>query len=283
MNPCSHPLVLRLIDLALEEDRVREDITCALTIDNNAKGEAEIFVREELLLCGAPLISQIFVRLGWEVELYDLKSDGTMLKPNEHICRLRSRYRYLLSAERTILNFLMRLCAIASATHAITSKYSSLEVCDTRKTTPGWRLLEKYAVRVGKGVNHRMNLADMILVKNNHIDARAGDLKALLTELMAKKPADIPVQVEVRNIDELRAAISFDPDFIMLDNFTESEAEQALKITRNCSLHSKIEISGGVTIERLDKLVSLGVKRVSLGALTHGAKSADIAMRVRSS
>lgn len=274
-------LVRRLVRLAIDEDFSRGDITADLALPKGIAARSEIIAREKMTICGLELIPIIFQEIGWECGIKALVRDGADVKPNTSLMVLDAEARHVLSVERTILNFLQRLSGVATLTREYCKKSKGIVLLDTRKTMPGFRLLDKYAVRVGGATNHRMDLSDLILIKNNHIDANGGSVRVTLKRVYAGKPPYVPVEVEVRTIAELQEAITFNPEIIMLDNFRDTEIRKALKIVSAAGVKSLIEVSGGVRLERLGKLRQLGIGFASCGALTTQARMVDISMRTK--
>ncbi|MFN4895698.1 MAG: carboxylating nicotinate-nucleotide diphosphorylase [Pseudomonadota bacterium] len=273
-------LIRKLVDLALEEDLAFGDITASLTVPEDHTSAARIIARQALVMCGCDVLPVIIQEGRWSIELALKVEDGQLLSPDSVIADLKGLTRELLAAERTILNFLQRLCGVATYTRDFCSIEPGLVVLDTRKTLPGWRVLDKYAVRVGGGRNHRFCLGDMVLVKNNHIDAHAQGMRGALRDIAANKPVYMPWEVEVRNIDELRIALEYKPTIIMLDNFTDTAIVDAVQIVRAASEPPMIEVSGGITRERLAAIRLAGADAVSVGALTTQAPNVDISMRI---
>jgi nicotinate-nucleotide pyrophosphorylase (carboxylating) len=273
-------LIRKLVDLALEEDLAFGDITASLTVPEDHTSAARIIARQALVMCGCDVLPVIIQEGRWSIELALKVEDGQLLSPDSVIADLKGLTRELLAAERTILNFLQRLCGVATYTRDFCSIEPGLVVLDTRKTLPGWRVLDKYAVRVGGGRNHRFCLGDMVLVKNNHIDAHAQGMRGALRDIAANKPVYMPWEVEVRNIDELRIALEYKPTIIMLDNFTDTAIVDAVQIVRTASEPPMIEVSGGITRERLAAIRLAGADAVSVGALTTQAPNVDISMRI---
>jgi nicotinate-nucleotide pyrophosphorylase (carboxylating) len=274
------PLVDKLIDLAIEEDLSFGDITSELTVPAATKGKAVILARERLIVCGLPLVERILSRAGRALKFEALAKEGSLAKAQQPICRLKGKARDILALERTILNFLQRMSGVAGAAAAAQKAAGNLCVLDTRKTTPGWRVLEKYAVRVGGATNHRFSLGDMILVKNNHIDACNGDIQATLRPIFKARPRYMPVEVEVRDINELKATLKFPVDVVMLDNFSDLKIVPALALVNSKTKRPLVEVSGGITESRLTQLQKLGVDCVSMGALTTKATNCDISLRL---
>lgn len=276
-------LVQSLIHLALEEDQVWTDVTSKTCVAVTAQASATIIARQQLVVCGLPILQQIIKIYKSKIKIKLLARDGQLRNDMDALALLSGPARDLLALERTFLNFLQRLSGVATFTRAVNeAKPQGLVLLDTRKTTPGWRLLEKYAVTVGGAKNHRFNLADMILVKNNHIDANGGDLRATLSKFTRiRRTSKIKLEVEVRNIEELKTALEFKPDIIMLDNFSDTEIKAAISEVRRSKTDSIIEASGGVSKKRLSKLNRLGVDCASMGALTTQVKNVDISMRLK--
>jgi nicotinate-nucleotide pyrophosphorylase (carboxylating) len=275
------PLTQRLIALAIEEDLSLGDLTSDCSLDSDCIASAVVIAREPLVVCGGELVGEVVRLIDPEVRVELLVEDGAQLKEMEVIARLQGKARSLMKAERTILNFLQRLSGIATATRSYVAPLKKLSLLDTRKTTPGWRSLEKYAVRTGGGRNHRHNLGDMILVKNNHIDANGSSVTATLTRVFSSKPFYAPVEVEVRNELELSEALAFPVNAILLDNMNNAELSASLAIIRATGKPILVEASGGITPERLLSLDEIGVDAVSMGALTTKATNVDISMRIK--
>jgi nicotinate-nucleotide pyrophosphorylase (carboxylating) len=217
---------------------------------------------------------------GWCIKVDVHCSEGAVVQDETSLVELEGPTRAVLAAERTILNFLQRLCGVATFTHDVCAAQPGLTILDTRKTMPGWRYLDKYAVRTGGGQNHRFSLGDMILVKNNHIDGHSHGIRGALGDVAATKPPYMPWEVEVRNLEELRIALEFSPHSIMLDNFSDELIREAVRIAEKATPRPLLEVSGGVTKERLSTLATLGVDAVSIGALTTRAPNVDISMRI---
>lgn len=277
------PLIDRLIHLAIDEDLAYGDVTARLTIDPKARSVANFVAREPLVVCGQGVLRRVFRLLDWPVEIEEKIADGGMAEAESVITRVTGPTSQLVSAERTILNFMQRLSGVATYCHRLVQASHGVTILDTRKTMPGWRLLEKYAITVGGGTNHRYHLGDMILIKNNHIDANAKDIPAVMRKVQAEKPFYMPVEVEVRDFAELEAVLPFDPEVIMLDNMNNQEIQRALTIVKKSGSRAKLEISGGITAERLPSLAAIGVRNVSVGALTTRAINMDISMRIHDS
>lgn len=275
-----HPLVRKLIEIALEEDAPAGDITSSATIPEGHRSKALIVAKEELLLCGVEVIQKtVEIGAGARCNIKILATDGTWLKVGDKIAELSGDTITLLRLERVMLNFLQHLSGIATHTNRIVEKAKPILVLDTRKTTPGHRILEKYATKIGGARNHRFSLSDMVLIKNNHIDAAGKNISQIINEARQSNKT-ILVECEVRDIRELREAIKGVPDIIMLDNFNDQMIGEALKILELELPHCQVEVSGGINEERLTVLKKLGVPMISLSALVTKARWVDISMRL---
>ena len=274
------PLVRKLVDLAIEEDLAHGDITASLTVPESHTSKAKVIAREKLVVCGLDIVAEIVKSGGWSLSVQKKASEGAWAADGDILVELAGSTRELLSAERTILNFLQRLSGVATYTREFCENQKGLMILDTRKTMPGWRLLDKYAVKTGGASNHRFSLGDMVLVKNNHIDAHPQGIKGALADVVAKKPLYMPWEVEVRNLDELKVALSFNPTIVMLDNFNDDALKDAVALVKSAAHQPMIEVSGGVSKERLAKIQAAGVDAASVGALTTRAPNVDISMRI---
>lgn len=273
-------LIRKIVALALEEDLAFGDITASLTVPEEHASTARIIARQRLVVCGFEVLRIILQEGRWSISCKECCVDGDSLDDGACIAELTGRTRDLLAAERTILNFFQRLSGVATYTRDFCAVEPALVVLDTRKTIPGWRVLDKYAVRVGGGRNHRFCLGDMILVKNNHIDAHTGGIRGALADIATRKPLYMPWEVEVRSIEELRVALEYKPTIIMLDNFSDELIAQAMSVVRGIPDRPLVEVSGGITRERLQKIYQAGADAVSVGALTTRATNVDISMRI---
>ncbi|MAL84433.1 MAG: nicotinate-nucleotide diphosphorylase (carboxylating) [Idiomarina sp.] len=272
------------VSAALKEDLSGEDASYDITaqlILEQSQSRASIITREEAVVCGCGWVDQVFRQLGQQVEIEWLVKDGDKVAANTELCRLKGPSRILLTGERTALNFLQTLSATATTTY----QYSQLlndyktQLLDTRKTLPGMRLAQKYAVRCGGGVNHRIGLFDAYLIKENHIFACGGIAQAVKAAKQLNPGKT--VEVEVENLDEFSQALAAEADIIMLDNFSITDIEQAVQQNKNNSSHqAKLEVSGNVTDERLQELAATGVDFISSGALTKNIQAIDLSMRI---
>ncbi len=270
----------RIVDLALEEDIGTGDITTAALVPESASGKARFTCKGSGVLAGMPVARRVFERRDPALEFDILVEDGGRVSPGARIAEVRGRLRSILECERTALNFLTRLSGVATqaARFAESAREGSV-IYDTRKTTPGLRMLEKYAARVGGCRNHRMGLYDQVLIKENHIKASGiASLCEIVRRCRACAPAGVLVEIEVENMAEFRDALEGGPDIIMLDDMSVEDVESA--VAARGTRPVLIEVSGGVTIESLKRGFPEGVDRISSGAVIHSAPPLDISMKV---
>jgi nicotinate-nucleotide pyrophosphorylase (carboxylating) len=270
--------VKSLIDAALAEDIGPGDITTELLIPSEAAGVGTIIAKEELVVAGLHVARQVFARLDPAVRFDPARSDGDVVAAGTAVAVIRGPLRALLTGERTALNFLQRLSGIATQTRAYVSALGTgrAVLVDTRKTTPGWRYLEKYAVRVGGAKNHRMGLFDGVLIKDNHI-AVSGGIQAAVQRARSGASHLLRIEVEVESLQEVEKALAAGADVIMLDNMDLPTIRTAVD---RIAGRATVEVSGGVTNEGLAALADAGVDLISSGALTHSARSVDLSMRI---
>jgi nicotinate-nucleotide pyrophosphorylase (carboxylating) len=273
------PAVLRLIDLALEEDLGRGDATTAAVIDKRATAAARLVAREPLVLAGLGVCTEVFQRVDPAIVATELAKDGDRMAAGAALATYRGPAASLLAAERTALNFVQRLSGTATLARAFVDAAagSGLRIADTRKTTPGFRLLEKYAVRMGGASNHRADLGSGVLIKDNHV-AVAGGVRQAVERARGRIPHGLKIEVEVDSLAELDEALAADADIVLLDNFSLADIERAVARVKPLPRRPLLEVSGGVTLERIPEFARAGVDIVSAGALTHSAKAADIAL-----
>lgn len=279
MNPLEFtPAVDRLIDMALEEDIGPGDITTMHTIPADASGQAVIVAKEDLVIAGLEVARRVFERLDGRVRLTSGYTDGDRVNRGRTAVELSGPLAALLTGERTALNFLQRLSGIATYVHACVAMLegTGTRLLDTRKTTPGWRYLEKYAVRAGGGTNHRMGLYDAVLIKDNHI-AGAGGITAAVQGVRSQVDPDMTIEVETTTLDEVREAMDAGAHIIMLDNMSLEQIREAVQLVNG---RAKLEVSGGVTQEHLAALAATGVDYISSGALTHSVRAVDLSMKI---
>jgi len=269
---------LSLIKLALKEDCADIDATGHAAFKNNEFCDANVVARESSVVAGMPLISLIYQLIDENISVACFYNDGDKVKKNDVVATINGPASAVLSGERTVLNFIQRLFGVAT----LTAKYvdevagTGVDIIDTRKTTPGWRLLEKYAVKCGRGVNHRFNLSDMIMFKDNHI-ALSG--KSII-ELIQSAKNDFPnlkIACEADTIDQVKILLNADVDIIMLDNMSVKMTELAVKLAGRGVV---LESTGGITLDNVREVAQTGVSRISIGAITHSIKSIDIGMDI---
>jgi nicotinate-nucleotide pyrophosphorylase (carboxylating) len=265
-----------LVRQALAEDRGQGDATCAATIAKGIRARGTILAKGDIVIAGIDVAAETFRQLDPQCAFEVRWGDGARVQKGEVVANVRGDARALLEAERTALNFLQRLCGIATLTAKfVDAARGGITILDTRKTTPGFRVLEKYAVRCGGGTNHRQRLDDGILIKDNHKRLAGGVAAAALSAM--DKGSGLPVEVEVENLDELEEVLKTGVPRILLDNFTTYDIREAVKRVNG---RADIEISGGVTLERIPELATTGAQFVSIGALTHSAPAADLSFEL---
>lgn len=268
-----------IIITALKEDINYIDVTTDYLIDDESVSEAYYVAKDDGVLCGIDIAKRVFKLLDDSIVFDTRISDGEKVKKGDIIAEMKGSTKTLLKGERTALNLLQHLSGIASATNRCVEKVKGTraQITDTRKTLPGLRALQKYAVTVGGGKNHRFNLSDGAMLKDNHIDA-GGGIPATISKLRNKIGHMVKIEVEVRNLSELKDAICAGADIIMLDNMSYDEMREAVKINDGRRL---LEASGNVTEENIRDVAETGVDIISLGALTHSVKCFDISMKIK--
>ena len=273
-------LIDDLLSLAFAEDVGDGDHTTLSTIPADAKGKQRLIVKEAGIIAGVEMAKKVFDKFDPELKMEVYINDGAEVKPGDIAFEVEGRVRSLLQTERVMLNIMQRMSGIAT----VTAKYQKLleglktKVLDTRKTTPGLRMLEKEAVRIGGGCNHRIGLFDMILIKDNHVDFAGGIKEAVESAKRYCKETgrDLKIELEVRNEDEIKQALEVGVDRIMLDNFTPERTREAVKMINGAV---EIESSGGITFETLRAYGECGVDYISVGALTHSVKGLDMSFK----
>ncbi len=266
-----------LILSALREDITSEDITTSSVMHEYKCGEVELICKQDGVIAGLDVFKRVFTLLDSDTEAAFNRKDGDFVKNGDKIGVVRGDIRVLLSGERTALNYLQRMSGIATYTRSIADllKGSGTRLLDTRKTTPNMRIFEKYAVKVGGGYNHRYNLSDGILLKDNHI-AAAGGVKEAVKAAREYAPFVRKIEIEVEDLDMLKEALEAGADIIMLDNMSVEDMKEAVKLTAG---KAETECSGNVTRENVAKLVDIGVDYISSGALTHSAPILDLSLK----
>jgi nicotinate-nucleotide pyrophosphorylase (carboxylating) len=274
-----------LIDLALEEDIGTGDATSVSVIPKNLIAEAVLICKEDCVCAGLPVAEAVFKTINRNIKFTPKIREGQRCRKNTVMAVVHGNARSLLTAERTVLNFFQRLCGVAtiSAKFAAAAKGTKTEILDTRKTTPGWRNLEKYAVAVGGASNHRIGLYDRIMIKDNHRELAglegAGGISRSVEKARRAYPK-LEIEVEADNLEEVREAAEAGADYILLDNMSNQTMAKAIEINAG---RAKLEASGGITLDRIPSIAKLGLDYISAGALTHSAKSIDISMDIFSS
>lgn len=278
MNPITMQLAAdKYIRLALEEDINSEDVTTNSVMPEYKKGEVQLICKEDGIIAGLPIFERVFLLLDPRTKVtFDVK-DGDRVEKGRHLATVTGDIRVLLSGERTALNYLQRMSGIATYTNTVVKllEGTRTKLLDTRKTTPCMRIFEKYAVRVGGGNNHRYNLSDGILLKDNHIDV-AGGVKEAIAAAKANAPFVRRIEVETENLSMVREAVEAGADIIMLDNMTPGQMAEAVKLIDG---RAETECSGNITRENIRAITETGVDYVSSGALTHSAPILDISLK----
>lgn len=276
---CANPQVMALIDLSIEEDFGRGDVTTeSLLAEVDSSSRARIVSRVDCVACGLPLVWKVFQRYDPEARFLHWVPEGDSVAAGKVLCELIGRTQAILSGERVALNFLMRLCGVAAASRQAVERIPpecETKIYDTRKTTPGWRMLEKAAVRTGGAENHRMGLFDAVLIKDNHLLAAQSVEDAV--RKVREKCGGLPVEIEVDNLEQLQAALGAKPDIILLDNFDLEALRQAVARTDGRAM---LEASGGITLDNIEAVARTGVDRISVGYITHSAKLVDVSLEL---
>ncbi len=271
-----------IIDVALSEDISHGDVTSEVLVPPDIQGRASILVKEKGITAGVEIAKRVFLRVDPSLQVEVLIKDGTKVKPGDIVATISGGIPSILKAERVVLNFLQKLSGIASQTAQYIAKIQGLKVIitDTRKTTAGLRLLEKYAVRMGGGQNHRFHLGDGILIKDNHISAlRASgmSLREIVARAKQNAPRGLKVEAEARTVEEVLDAVDGGADIIMLDNMSVDEMHRAVSLIPS---QVNIEASGGITLANIRAVAEIGVDLISVGALTHSSKALDISLEL---
>jgi len=274
--------ILEIVDFALREDLGDGDHTSLSTIPLEAKGRAKLLVKDDGVLAGVDLAKIIFKRLDPSLQIEVLIEDGTDVKKGDIAFHVSGSSRSILSSERLVLNFMQRMSGIATKTRELAKLIEDLptQLLDTRKTTPCVRLMEKWAVRIGGGTNHRFALYDMIMIKDNHVDYAGGIKNAILrtNDYLKENNKDLRIEIETRNLDEVKEVLEVgDVDRIMLDNFTPDEIREALKIIDKKQFET--EASGGISEDTIRAYAETGVDFISSGAVTHSYQSLDLSLK----
>jgi nicotinate-nucleotide pyrophosphorylase (carboxylating) len=269
---------LHLIDLALREDGADRDVSTLWTVPENGAAQATLLARQSGVLCGMDLFAAVFHRLDPKIQINFHVKDGASLSANQTVAEFSGKARPILTGERLALNLIGRLSGIASETarYVEAIKGTPAKICDTRKTTPLWRKWEKYAVVCGGGVNHRMGLSDMALLKDNHLTLAGGAAKAWNAAREANTE-NLEIEIEVETLDQLQEALDHGAKRILLDNMSPETLIEAVEINRNRAV---LEASGGVQLENVRAIAQTGVDLISVGALTHSVKCFDFSLEI---
>jgi nicotinate-nucleotide pyrophosphorylase (carboxylating) len=275
--PLTHDQLSSFVRAALEEDQAFNDVTTIATVLSSRRARAALVARQAGCISGVPLALEAFRLLDPKISMRVDAEDGTRVEKGGTVIYMTGHARALLSAERTALNFMQRLSGIATLTAKFvdTVKGTKARILDTRKTTPGWRRLEKYAVRSGGGVNHRLDLARAVLIKDNHLKAVDGDVGVAVRRTRELAPPGAKVEVECDTLDQVRAAIDAGADEVLVDNMPLDAIREAVEIARG---RAAVEASGGVTIDNVRAIAETGVDFISVGALTHSPPAMNLAL-----
>ena len=275
--PLKPDAIAALVRTALDEDAAHNDITTVATVHASARGRALLVARQTGVICGVPLALEAIRQLDPKATVRIDAEDGTRVQPGTGVLFISGHARGLLAAERVALNFMQRLSGVAT----LTARYveavqgTGARILDTRKTTPGWRLLEKYAVRCGGGTNHRMDLSDAVLIKDNHLAAVDGEVNTAVQRARALAAPGTRVEVECDRLEQVEAALDAGVDIILLDNMTLDELREAVQCVNKRAI---VEASGGVRLDTVRAIAETGVDWISAGALTHSAPALDLAL-----
>ncbi len=267
--------IIGIIDAALAEDLASGDVTGRVTVPAHTRWHARLVAKDKLVLAGAAVAGAVFRRVDPEITVHVHLRDGEVAAPGTVLMDLEGNARALLAAERTALNLLQRMCGVATLTRAyVDAAAGRCRICDTRKTTPGLRALDRYAVRCGGGHNHRNDLGAGVLIKENHVRA-AGGVGEAVSRARVHAPHSLRIECEVTNFDELREALAAGADAVLLDNMNDEQVREAVAIVGGKAL---VEVSGGVSIDRITQLAGYGIDVISVGKLTHSAPASDISL-----
>jgi nicotinate-nucleotide pyrophosphorylase (carboxylating) len=267
-----------LFDLAYTEDIAEGDITTNNFIPQGEIKTANLLAKADGIIAGLPLVQMVFKRFDKDFEWQEFISDGQAVKKGDVIAEFSGTYRAMLSGERIALNFLQRMSGIATYANKFVKETegTKVQILDTRKTLPAYRLLDKYSVRMGGASNHRMGLYDMVMIKDNHIQI-AGGIKPAVEAIKSKVPVSIKIEVETTTIEQVKEALAAGADIIMLDNMSNETMSEAVKIIDG---RAKVEASGNMTLERIAGVSKTGIDFISIGALTHSVEALDISQRI---
>lgn len=277
--------LLEIVQRAITEDVGLGDVTCQATVDPNTKGKAVITAKQDGVISGLDVAALVFYYLDEDCHFETNLKEGSQFNSGDKLVEINGNYSALLSSERTALNFLMQLSGISTRTSLYVSlvNHTKCRILDTRKTTPGLRLLQKRAVHSGGGTNHRIGLYDMILIKENHITAAGGIKQAIekALEFTSQYPEKkLEIEIETESLNQIKEAVNFPIHRLMLDNFSTEQAKKAVLFIKDNSPNISSEISGNIRLENVKAYAETGVDYISVGALTHSAPSIDLSMKI---
>lgn len=274
--------IREIVKKALEEDLYFGDITSELLFKEDKVCRAFFLAKEPFVVCGLPVVEEVFFLIDQEINIRWKVKEGEEIAPFDRFGIVEGRAKSILKGERVALNFLQHLSGIATYTRKIVKKIEPYKtiLLDTRKTIPGLRTLQKYAVRIGGGQNHRFSLSDGILIKDNHLKLMGGVKN--LPQILKNLPHHLKIELEVKNLEELEFVVkqNLPIDIVMLDNFKIEQIKEAIKLVRQFKPELKIEVSGGITLENAEEIAKLGVDYISSGSLTHSVKAVDISLKI---
>ena len=273
-----NPLLQNIVRFALEEDLGSGDLTTDAIIDSEKKGKAFLISQESIVLAGLFIFKKVFLELNREIEFETYYDEGESIPAGKNICLIKGQLLSILKAERTALNLLQRMSGIASLTKKYVEKVEpfGVKILDTRKTAPGLRWIDKYAVRTGGGFNHRFGLFDGILIKDNHI-AAGGSIRRAVDLAGKGNPNNLKIEVEVETLAEAEEALQAGADILLLDNMTVTQMKEIVRVINGRVM---LEASGGITLDTIKDVAKTGVNTISIGALTHSAKAADLSLEI---
>ena len=274
--------IRKVAERALVEDSGTGDITTEALIPPGSSSRAAIIAKENGVIAGLPAAGEVFRLLDGRIKFNQKVREGSVISPGQAAAEISGGTRAILTGERTALNIIGRLCGIATAARAFSAKTAryGVKIMDTRKTVPGLRMLEKYAVSAGGGCNHRMGLYDAVLIKDNHIQAAAGSIRDMVETARKKTGAGVKIEVEASDLAELEDALGGNPDIILLDNMAPSMVRDAVCMAREKSPSVLLEVSGNITLENVEEYASCGADMISVGALTHSVKNFDFSLKM---
>jgi len=279
VHPDRHKVV-DLINRSLAEDVGSGDITSRATLEPGKITTAELIAKENLIICGLWVFEKTFIQMEPSIKVTPCFNEGDYVEKGKKVADIKGLAEPILAAERTALNFLQRMSGIATLTNAFVNeiKHTKTVILDTRKTIPGFRILDKHAVKTGGGENHRMGLFDMVLIKDNHISV-AGGIEKTVKKVQQKFDQKHKIEVEVRDLKELKEALPLQLDRILLDNMSVQDIEEAVKMANG---NTKLEASGNINLDNVKAIAETGVDYISVGSLTHSIKAADLSLLIKS-